>query len=69
MTKYEWWPIAVECLWWYDWIAYYYDWEKRLSVVAKKIIDDDELCKCWKIYKVKVEDDYKFTIISSREDK
>lgn len=62
--------IWIEVLWWYDWIAYWKDenW-KRLSRVAMKPIDDDELCRYGKIYKVEQIGEYDYKVISQREDK
>lgn len=53
----------------YDWIAYRQDEQlKRLSRIAKIPIEDDELCKYSKIYKVKQIWEYSFKIISERDD-
>lgn len=61
--------IWVEVLGWYDWIAFYLDKGKKYSRVAHIPLEDDELCKYGKIYKVEQVWDYDFKIISEREDK
>ena len=62
--------IWIEVIWWYDWIAYRVDdqW-KRLSRVAKKPIDNDELCRYGKICKVEQIGKYDYKVISQRDDK
>lgn len=69
--------IWVEDPLWYDWVCYYLDekTKKRYSTRSYIEIDEDELCKYWKIYKVEqIKDwdeifDYHYKIISEREDK
>lgn len=60
--------IGVEVWWRYDWIAYYLDKGKKYSRVAHIPIEEDELCKYGKIYKVEQIGDYDFKIISERPD-
>ena len=61
--------IWVEVPWWYDWIAFFLDKGKKYSRVAHLPLEDDELCKYWRIYKVKPIGEYYFKILSEREDK
>lgn len=62
--------IPIEILGRYNWVAYYVDDEgNRYSREAKIPIKDNELCRWWKIYKVKRTGDYSFTILSERDDK
>lgn len=62
--------VSVEVIGRYDWVAYYYDPDekKRYSVLAHKMIADDELCKNGMIYKVKPDGDYHQKILDYRID-
>ena len=60
---------------WYDGIAYYENINTKQRYSRKGYpIDKDEMCKYWKIYKVKCERywngtfDYRWIILSSRPD-
>lgn len=59
---------------WYDWVAYYEDKEWNRYSRNGNPIEKDEMCKYWKIYKVKMEKywewrwDYRWKILSERED-
>ena len=62
--------IWIEVLWRYDWVSHWQD-EKWNKFSKNKMIplEDDELCRYWKIYKVKDNGDYTFTILSERDEK
>lgn len=67
--------IGIEDWNWYDGICCYEDKQKnRYSVRAHKPIAKDEICKYWKIYKVKCIRDWEWTfeyhyeILSERDD-
>ena len=59
---------------WYDWVAYYEDKEWNRYSRNGNPIEKDEMCKYWKIYKVRMEKygkwqfDYRWIILSERED-
>lgn len=59
---------------WYDWVAYYEDKEWNRYSRNGNPIGKDEMCKYWKIYKVRMEKygewqwDYRWIILSERED-
>ena len=59
---------------WYDGIAYYEDKEWNRYSRNGNPIEKDEMCKYWKIYKVRMEKygewkwDYRWKILSERED-
>lgn len=63
-------PTWVEVRWRYDGIAYREDKDwNRFSRIAKIPIEKDELCRYWKICKIKNLWEYEFKVLSEREDK
>lgn len=61
--------IWVEVLWRYDWISHREDKQwNRFSRNKKLPIAKDELCRYWKIYKVRAIDDYTYKVLSERDE-
>lgn len=58
--------IAVEVLWWRDWVAYYKDknWDRH-SVYSWELIPKDAMCKDGEVHRVKQVWDYDYEIIES----
>ena len=63
--------IWIEVIWREDWLAYRQDKEwKKYSLIMHKPLKKDELCDHrWHICKVKDIWDYKFKVLSFRDDK
>jgi len=62
--------VWVELYWWYDWISHRQDKEgNRYSRFALLPLEDNELCKHGKIYKVEKIWEYTYNILSERDDK
>lgn len=56
--------IAVEVLWWKDWVAYYKDknWDRH-SRYTWEIIPKDAMCRNGRVYRVEQISDYEYGIV------